>query len=115
MSDSVEQDEEPTGSTKEQLEEFAEEYRDEFLTLLEVPLVAYSRDNSLIVPYEYSDRVVRYKRTEYELNELIFDKRLFRLLMYCFKNKIDKQYLAKISGGNLLGYHLMRQSYSNRG
>ena len=94
-------------------EEFYTKYYDEFMELIKVPVVAMCKNNSFMIPYEYSDRSVRYKRDEEELDKLLA-KELSGITMYCFKKNMDKNLLLSVAGGNLWDYYCMKKSFGGR-
>lgn len=98
-----------------ELKNFQDNYGKEFLTLISIPLVSVCKAHDFMVPYEYSDRVIRHRRSMEEINNAISDDGIFPLIVYCFNRRIDKKILTNIVAGNLYGYYSMKQNYGNRG
>lgn len=99
---------------EEKVKEFITLHKDSFLSLLSVPRVAICKVNNEMVPYEYSDRVLRYRRIESEVEEVLSKQENMALAIYCLQNNIDKHSLRIITGGNLYAFDKMKKSYSYR-
>ncbi len=95
-------------------EEFLINYGKEFRQLIRVPAIAMCKHNNGLVPYEYANRTIRYKRDEEELDKLLATD-LSRLTMYCFEKNIGKELLLSVAGGNLWDYYCMKKSFGGRG
>lgn len=91
---------------------FCDNYKDDFMSILHVPLVAMCKESNEIIPYEYSDRLLRYRRIEEELDEALMKGGPKRIILYCLKNKISKDHLMNIAGGNLWSYDNMKKNFS---
>lgn len=91
---------------------FYEEYKKEIENLLQVPLCAYVKINNVLVPYEYcaDARLLRNRRLEPEVNAALSKNP--RLLKFCIKNNINKEYLFVFKGGNLIGYIKMKEKFN---
>lgn len=90
---------------------FYDNYKDDFLEILKVPLVAMCKESNTMIPYEYSDRQLRYRRLEEEVDQSLVKDGPKRLIIYCLNNKIDKFKLLSIAGGNLWLYDNMKKSF----
>lgn len=89
---------------------FYDNYHNEFEALIEVPLIAVSRDRYEIIPYEYSDKAIRFRRNVDELDEVLL-KKSSKLVLYCLENEIEKDLLITVAGGNLYNYNSMKKSF----
>lgn len=91
---------------------FYEEYEDEIEEFLRVPLCAYVKVSNNLVPYEYCEdkRLLRNRRLESEVNKAL--EKTPRLLRFCIKNNISKEYLFVFKGGNLIGYIKMKEKFN---
>jgi hypothetical protein len=92
---------------------FYENHKQDFLAILDIPLIAVCKENHELVPYEYSDRQFRYRRQEEEVDRCLSEEAP-GLAVYCVRFKIPKQLLQTIAGGNLYSYDRMKKSYANR-
>lgn len=90
--------------------DFKDNYADEFEGLLKVPMVALSSKNKELVPYEYSDKLLRYRRIDKEIDDYLSHNAL-SLTKYCVVNKIEKFLLGMVTGGNLYDYYKMKHSF----
>lgn len=106
-------DEKPTNTgaiNNNESEEFYNNYKDEFMTLIKFPVIGMCKHNNIMVPYELVPRVIRFRRDEEELNKLLSSD-LSSLTMYCFKHDMDKSLLMLVAGGNLWDYYQMKKSF----
>lgn len=92
---------------------FKENYKDDFLKLLKIPTVALCRSNGALLPYEYTDNCIRYRRDEKEVDKRLA-KDLSRLTIYTFKRGMNKDLLLTIVGGNLWDYYCMKKMFGGR-
>ena len=91
-------------------EEFCKLCGSEFEELISIPMIALCKHNHELIPYEYSNRILRFKRNDDDIDEFLRN-RAKRLVMYCLKNKISKDLLKTVAGGNLYDYFQMKNSY----
>lgn len=103
----------PTGSNGKKMnpsEYFYETYGESFAKLVATPMVACCRERDEYIPYDYTNKSIRFRRNIPELEDCLRNEAT-SLAIYCIKNKIDKNILATCSGGNLYDYYMMRKSF----
>ena len=92
---------------------FYNTYKEEFKKLIMVPAVAMSKHNNELIPYEFTNRSIKFRRDEVELDKLLA-KDLSSITMYCFEKNMDKSLLTSVAGGNLWDYYCMKKSFGGR-